>query len=126
VDAVINKEIAALRAKGMVENPAEVAKIRAQSIRVTQLLSGALIALGVLFIIFGLIVQRYPVPITVTSFVLYVGAAAVFGYWDPATLMAGLIFKVIVVAVLIKAIASAIAYQKAETAQQPLGALNPL
>jgi hypothetical protein len=49
--------------------------------------------------------------VTIISLILYIGAAVIFGILDPATLMQGIIFKVIVVVALAKAIQSAITFQ---------------
>jgi hypothetical protein len=74
--------------------------------------------LGALFVVFGLIIKLYPVPVTVLSLVLYVGATLVFAAINPQTLVAWLIFKIIIVVVLISAIKAAIAYEKERAAEQ--------
>ena len=84
--------------------------------------AGARVALGVLFIIFGLMVKMFPVPITIISLVLYVGAVAVNGLLDPMTLMQGIIFKIIIVVLLFKSIQAAIAYQNEKAMQSQLEA----
>lgn len=65
--------------------------------------------------IFGIIIKRFPVPVTITSLVLYIGAIAVSGLYDPATLAQGVIIKIIVIIALAKAIQTAIAYEKDRT-----------
>jgi len=67
--------------------------------------------LGVLFVVFGLIIHRFPVFITVTSLVLYILATAAFALLVPASLAAGLIIKIIIIVALFRAIGAARAYQ---------------
>jgi hypothetical protein len=122
VDDLINKEVQGLHQRGMVEDQATVAKVRAQSVRFSQIIAGVAVALGVVFVVFGLVVNRFPVPITITSLVLYVGAAAVFGLIAPATLLQGIIVKVIIVIALAKSIQAAIAYER-EKAAAPTAAM---
>ena len=84
------------------------------TIVVAYIFCGALIFLGLLFVIFGLIIKLFPVPVTVISLVLYLGAIAVFAVLNPASLGAGIIIKILIVIALVKAIQSAVAYQKAQ------------
>jgi hypothetical protein len=76
--------------------------------------------LGLLFVVFGLIVKQFPVPITVTSLVLYVLATVAFGLLSPATLLQGIVVKVIFIIGLFRAIKAARAYQ--DHARQTSGA----
>ncbi len=55
-------------------------------------------------------------PITITAFILYVAGNVVVAISDPSALATGLIFKIIVVAALVKAIMAAVAYQREQTA----------
>jgi hypothetical protein len=86
------------------------------TVRFGTLMGVGAIALGGAFVVFGFILKLYPVPVTILSFVLYVGAAAVFGLLDPATLVKGGIWKILIVTALIAAIKVAIAYEKARAA----------
>jgi hypothetical protein len=74
------------------------------------LLYGGPALLGMLFFIFGLFVQKYPIPITITSLVLYVLATLIFALINPLTITGGIIFKVIIVFALVRAIKAAFAY----------------
>lgn len=112
VEDEINKQVGDLRARGMVPNPGEVEKFRRTVVPIARMIAAAMIAVGGLFIVFGAIVKKFPVPITIISLVIYVGAAAVFAFLDPATLAAGLIIKIIIVVALAKSIQSAIAYER--------------
>jgi len=60
--------------------------------------------------VFGLIIKSYPVPITITSLVLYVAANAAIGLLNPASIASGLILKIFIVLGLFKAIKAARAY----------------
>ena len=98
---------------------AEVDKLRNQGMVIDQervqfnyLLIGGALAVGVLFVIFGFLVKAYPVPITITALVLYVGATIIFGIISPETLAAGAIIKIIIVVAMIKAIQAGIEYNK--------------
>ncbi len=66
-------------------------------------------------------IKQYPVPISITSLVLYLGATVVMGVLNWQTLLQGIIIKVIVIVVLVKAVQAAIAYQKALDAEAQSG-----
>lgn len=87
------------------------------------LLYGGPCLLGVVFIGLGLFVNRYPVPMTITGLVLYVGAALVFAVVNPASLASGVIVKVFIVLGLVKAIKAARAYQAETRAMLAGGAI---
>ena len=61
--------------------------------------------------VFGLIIKQFPVPITITSLVLYILAIVVFGLLDPATLIQGIVLKIILIFGLFRAIKAARAFQ---------------
>jgi predicted RND superfamily exporter protein len=117
VDEAIQERVNALRQQGMIEDPQQVEEVRASMLRITYLLSGVLIAIGVLFIIFGIAIYTKPVPITITSLVIYIGCMAIFGFLDPASLAQGIIVKIIIIAGLVKAVQAAIAYEKERSAR---------
>ncbi|MEZ6123436.1 MAG: hypothetical protein R3C49_09710 [Planctomycetaceae bacterium] len=79
---------------------------------IVRMIYGAAIALGTVFIISGALIKKYPVPLTILSLVLYVGATAGFAFLDPTTLVHGIIFKVIIVVALAKSVQTAMAYQR--------------
>jgi len=112
VDKQYESELSKLREQGMDIDQDKVAELRAQDIRALRLLNGAGAVLGLVFIFLGLNVKKYPVPMTITGLVLYLGSAAVFGYLDPSTLARGWIIKGVIVVSLFKAIQAAIAYEK--------------
>jgi hypothetical protein len=111
VEEQIQKEIAEL-GPGMVADPTEVAKFRENMLNIARILDAGLIGLGVLFIVFGLIIKKYPVPVTVLSLVLYIGVTAALALLNSMTLFQGIILKVIIVVCLVKAMQAAFAYQK--------------
>jgi hypothetical protein len=111
VQEAIDKEIQKLPA-GMVADQAKVQKIKDEAVRATHLINGGGLLLGLVFIGCGVLVNRHPVPATVTGLVLYLGGNAVFGMLNPASLTTGLIVKVLVVLGLFRAVQAAIAYQR--------------
>ena len=52
-------------------------------IGVARLILGGTVGLGILFVVLGLLVKKFPVPATVLGLVLYVAAAAGFALLDP-------------------------------------------
>jgi hypothetical protein len=112
------KEAADLQAKGqLIDHDKLEAVIRAGQVSI-----GAFAVLGVIYLLLGLMVRAYPVPITITAFVIYVAANVIVAVADPSVLATGFIFKIIVVAALVKAIQAALAYQR-DQASAPGGAL---
>jgi hypothetical protein len=106
------KEAAALQAKGqLIDHDKFEALVRAGQVSLA-----AFVLLGIIFLLLGMTVRMYPVPITITAFVLYVAANVVVAIADPSVLITGLIFKIIVVAALVKAIQAALAYQREKSA----------
>ena len=118
VKEAIDKQVQEGRRKGLVFDQKKLADIQAHAVTLTKLINGGAVALGVLFIVFGLIVDKYPVPITITGLVLYVGAAAVFGLISPETLVQGIVIKIIIIAALAKSIQSALAYEREKASEQ--------
>jgi hypothetical protein len=105
----LNQELARQR---IVVNAADRQQAEQLMLMVSYAIHGGTILLGVVFIVCGLLVKRFPVVVTILSLVLYLASVAVFGVVNPATIPMGLVFKIIVVICLIKAIQSAFAYQR--------------
>jgi hypothetical protein len=89
----------------------------------------SLIALGILFVVFGVIIYRFPVPVTVLSLVLYIlGTLVTFGLIaavNPAGLGAmgfGIIIRIAIIVGLVKAVQSALAYERERREQDEYGA----
>jgi hypothetical protein len=81
--------------------------------------------LGVLFVVFGIIIKRFPVPITIISLVLYILATVALGLLDPTSVPRGLLIKIIFVVALFRAIQAALAFraytQKPKVGEELLG-----
>jgi hypothetical protein len=91
--------------------PADVEAFRQAVTSEGYLVYGLPALMGVLFVLFGVIIYRFPVFITVTSLVLYVLATAAFANLDPQTLARGLIIKIFIIFGLFRAVGAARAYQ---------------
>jgi hypothetical protein len=119
VDDLAKTEIAKVQQQpGMVVDPAGVAEFKSKVLTIVRIIYGSLIALGALYIIFGLIIYTYPVPISIASLVLYLGANACLGYLDPMFIAQGALWKIVIVVALIKGIQAAIAYQSEQNSMQ--------
>lgn len=75
------------------------------------LIYGGAALLGLIFVVFGIILKKFPVAITITSLLLYIGATAGFAALAPATLTKGLIVKIFIVIALFRSIKAARAYE---------------
>jgi DNA-directed RNA polymerase subunit M/transcription elongation factor TFIIS len=73
---------------------------------------GAFMGLGVAFIALGILVYKFPVFCPVAGLVLYILGIAVTGILDPATLIKGIVLKVIFIIALIKAVNDGAYYRK--------------
>ncbi len=73
---------------------------------------GGALALGVVFIILGALVNRFPVPTTIAGLVLYLASTALFMLLDPSSIAKGIVIKVIIIYGLVRAVNAAIAYKK--------------
>lgn len=122
VDKEIDAELQSIRLQGMVVDEAEVERVRESSLRSVVVANGIAIGIGVLYILFGILVYRWPAPITIASLVIYIGSAAAYGVIDPTTLSRGWIVKIFIVAGLFKAVQAAIASEK----EKDDAALGPL
>jgi hypothetical protein len=117
----IDEELRSPQFAGRQINHQALAEFKQAAVQSTRIADGIAIAAGIVFIVCALNVQRYPVPITIFSLVLYIGLAAAYAVIDPRTLLAGLIVKVIIVIALFKAIQAAISMQR-EQSLAPLAA----
>ncbi len=112
VEQLVRQQVQDLHARGMAEIPASVEQFRHRVTLFCQMIYGGQVVLGAVLIVLGALVRRHPVPTTVLGLVLYVGYVAIFGLLNPASLLSGLLFKIIVVVALAKSIQSAVAYQR--------------
>jgi len=92
-------------------DPAQLEQFKQTVSMFCYLIYGGAVLLGVLFIVFGVIVKKYPVPITITSLVLYILATLLFGLLEPMSLARGFIVKILIVVGLFRAIKAARAYE---------------
>jgi hypothetical protein len=83
-----------------------------------KLVAGGAAALGVIFIVLGVLVYKFPVPCTVAGLILYIVSTLGFAALDPTTLVRGIILKIIIVVGLFKSVQSALAYQAEMKAQK--------
>lgn len=91
---------------------AQLEQARVTAYTIFYMFQGVAIGLGVLFIVMGTLVKRWPVPITVSALVIYVLAIVGFGLLDPKTLPMGLIMRVFVIICLVRSIRAALAWQR--------------
>ena len=111
----IDKEVRQLERQGLQVDPVAVQELLFQN----QIIFGVGMALGVVFIVLGVLVYQFPVPCTVLGLVLYVGAQIGFGMLAPEMLAKGLIMKIIITVALFRSVASAVAYQKEAAEDEP-------
>lgn len=111
VQSEIDKQIAKL-GPGFVPDPVKIAALKQQAVGTTHLINGGATILGMVFIACGVLVQKHPVPATITALALYLAGNAIFGLVNPSSLGSGLIVKIFIVLGLFKAVQAAIAYQK--------------
>jgi hypothetical protein len=116
VEKMIDQELAReLQKRGIARNQLDQAafnEARASEITTNRLIYMISIGLGVVYLVLGLLVKQYPVPMTITGLALYVGTALVSVALDPINLVRGIIVKVIIVVALVKAVQAALAYER--------------
>jgi hypothetical protein len=115
IDAAIRQELNAVGMRGQVVDQAAVAKLRESAVRIGKLVQAGFIGVSMSFIVFGLTVKKYPVPITVAALVVYVGTIAIVALIVPSAALEGILIKIIVIAALVKSIQAAVAYQREKT-----------
>ncbi|MHC5540857.1 hypothetical protein ACYOEI_21760 [Singulisphaera rosea] len=91
--------------------PAEQEQFRQQVRMYGLLLYGLPALLGILYIVFGIIIKRYPVFITTTSLVLYITSTVGFAILNPASAVSGIVIKAVIILALFRAIKAAKAYE---------------
>ncbi len=119
VRAALGQEVQKVQGRGMTVDQEKLAQLEESAVRASYLIQGAMLALGVVFVVLGLAVKRYPVPATVLGLVLYVGAGVIAGLLNPEILLQGIIIKILIVAGLIKAVQSAVVYQREMASPAP-------
>ena len=124
VEKIIDAQLAEeLRKEGIARHQVDQAaynQARDTAIREVRAICVVLIALGIVYIVMGMLVKQYPVPLTIAGLALYVGSALVFAALDPMTLVQGIIIKIFIVIGLVKAVQAALAYEKERKATEAL------
>jgi MFS family permease len=118
VKSQVNAELSKMRSQRVLSAD-EQRQLEQVVLRVAFAVTGGLVFLGLVFVVFGFLVQRYPVPITVISLVLFIGVHVVLAVLDPSTLVMGWVIKIIFVVALVKALQAAVAYQREMRALSP-------
>jgi hypothetical protein len=116
IKQALDAEITKAGGPGRVD-PAAVQQVEANALRITQIVNGGFLLMGVLFIVFGFILPMYPVPVAVTSLVVFLGAQVIVALFNPASLAQGIIIKAIFVVALAKAVQAALADQRERRAE---------
>jgi hypothetical protein len=118
VNRALDGEVRKLQGQGMMIDQQKLQEIRENAVRLTQIVSGATVLLGFVFVVLGIVVYSIPVPATVLGLVLYVGAVAIFGVLEPTTLAHGWLFKILIIVGLFKSVQAALAYQREKQAAE--------
>jgi hypothetical protein len=92
-------------------DPGQVEEFQRSVTMFGYLIYGGAALLGVVFLVLGLIVKQYPVPITIASLVLYIVSALLFALLNPMSLVQGIVVKVILIVALVRAMKAARAYE---------------
>lgn len=83
---------------------------------------GLFILVSVLFIVFGALIYLFPVPITITSLVLYILVSmldlVLKAMTNPPQMLSGMIWKIIFIVALASSIRAAVAYEKERHAEE--------
>lgn len=90
-------------------------KAELRLIRIEQIASGGHTAIGVLMIVLGALVFRYPIVCTATILTLYLAMKALLLLVNPALLMNGIFITVGITLVLMKTVQIAAVYQRERT-----------
>jgi hypothetical protein len=101
----------------MTVDPVKLKEVESAAVRTVRLIYGGGIVLGIVFIVSGAMLLKFPVASVLTSLILFVGKTAVEGYLAPESLWMGAILKLIVFVCLIAAVPAAVAYQRGRREQ---------
>jgi hypothetical protein len=84
------------------------------------MVAGIMSAIGVGFIILAIWARKNPLPAAITGFVILVTLWVMDMIADPMTLLQGIILKIVIVAMLIRAIQAGLQYRKLDAVQPNL------
>ena len=110
VEEGLNKQVAKLP-PGFVVDPVKFAQVKQSAVKIARMILGGIVGVGVLYVVFGLIIYKYPVPVTITGLTIYVGLTvilAIYGDYTPVVLG----IRIVVIVSLVKAVQAAIAYKR--------------
>ncbi len=96
----------------------KLSELKSKAVNNLQLISGAFLAVGFVFIALGLLVNHAPVATTATGLILYLGGWATSAVLDPSMLVQGLLLKIFIIAAMVRALKAAIEYQKEQAAAE--------
>jgi hypothetical protein len=102
------------------QNPQAWQEFRAKQIFFAQIVQAAGIVLGAAIILLGLAVKNYPLPSTIAGLVFYFAGNAILEYFNPISLVWGIACKIVVLAVMLRSIVAATAYQRERAAEERL------
>jgi hypothetical protein len=112
VKGAVEELAAQFQKRGTPVDPAQLKQIEAAAVWTQQWAAGVFLAVGVAYVVFGVLVFRWPVPITILALALYVISLAVIGLTDPQQLTSYPAIKVIIVVGLWRAFAAARSYER--------------
>lgn len=112
----VEKERRQAAAQGMVLDETIVKRLlqeaEDEAVKIGNVIHIGAIVLGVVFVGLGIFVHSAPVPITIIGLVLYILGTIGFGIIDPTSLAKGAIIKIFFIIGMVKAIQSAMAYER--------------
>lgn len=88
-----------------------------EKIKIFQYLVYGSVAIGALFVVMGIFVYQFPVPITLTGLILYIVIAFGPALFNPETIFHGILLKILIIAGLLRAFQAAQAYERQRTAE---------
>jgi len=112
VKAKFDKEVKNIQARGMEIDQVALAELSGSAVRSARVIMGGMMAIGIGLIVLGLFVYQYPLFCTVTGLVIYIGVQALNAFFDPTTIVQGIIIKILIIVGLVKAVQAALAYER--------------
>ncbi len=120
VEREIDKEVQKAGGPANVDM-AKVKQIEDENVLLVTLVNSLFIGMGVVFVVFGVIVHRFPVPVTILALVLFILGGLGTALINPVALGQGLIMKIIIIFLLAKSIQTALAYESGREARLETG-----
>jgi len=108
--------------------PNQIAEIRRQpgmvvdeaAVNLLRMVIMGFVGAGIAFVVMGLVVKQYPLPISISAMIVFIGIILVSAAINPATLAQGWILKIIFISCIVSAIKAASAYQNFKEEGEPL------